>query len=67
MVKTSLSLKFRKRYVGLKQNFPVLNQWSKQCEFKNKLDSDFSWRILELIWFSPFFLVSDEENDVQEG
>ena len=26
MVKTSLSLKFRKRYVGLKQNFPVLNQ-----------------------------------------
>ena len=51
----------------LKQNFPVLNQWSKQCEFKNKLDSDFNWRILEVIWFSPFFLVNGEENEVQEG
>ena len=32
MIKTSLSLKFRKRCMELKQNFPVLNQWSKQCE-----------------------------------
>lgn len=51
----------------LKQNFPGLDQWSKLCEFKNKLASDSSWRILEVVWWSPSFLGNCEENVVQEG